>query len=45
MTFDLEIEGKRVLVAGGTKGVGAAVAAALRDAGAVGTRGMAPCKS
>ncbi len=30
----LELEGKRALVTGGTKGVGAAVVAALREAGA-----------
>ena len=34
MTFDLELSGRRALVTGGTKGVGAAVVAALRDAGA-----------
>ena len=31
--FDLELEGRRALVTGGTKGVGAAVVSALRDAG------------
>ncbi|MEJ0041944.1 MAG: hypothetical protein WDM81_06900 [Rhizomicrobium sp.] len=34
MSFDLELAGRRALVTGGTKGVGAAVADALRDAGA-----------
>jgi NAD(P)-dependent dehydrogenase (short-subunit alcohol dehydrogenase family) len=34
MSFDLDLEGHRVLVTGGTKGVGAAVVTALRDAGA-----------
>ncbi len=34
MSFDLELEGRRALVTGGTKGVGAAVVTALRDAGA-----------
>jgi NAD(P)-dependent dehydrogenase (short-subunit alcohol dehydrogenase family) len=34
MSFDLELGGRRVLVTGGTKGVGAAVVAALLDAGA-----------
>ena len=34
MNFDLELGGCRVLVTGGTKGVGAAVVAALHDAGA-----------
>lgn len=33
MSFDLELEGRRALVTGGTKGVGAAVFAALREAG------------
>jgi NAD(P)-dependent dehydrogenase (short-subunit alcohol dehydrogenase family) len=32
--FDLQIANQRVLVTGGTKGVGAAVAKTLRDAGA-----------
>jgi NAD(P)-dependent dehydrogenase (short-subunit alcohol dehydrogenase family) len=32
--FDLQLAGRRALVAGGTKGVGAAVVSALRDAGA-----------
>jgi NAD(P)-dependent dehydrogenase (short-subunit alcohol dehydrogenase family) len=35
MSHYLELEGKRALVTGGTKGVGEAVVAALRDAGAV----------
>ena len=34
MSGYLQLEGKCALVAGGTKGVGAAVVAALRDAGA-----------
>ncbi|HVJ16848.1 MAG TPA: SDR family oxidoreductase [Polyangiaceae bacterium] len=34
MSFDLQLAGKRALVTGGTKGVGAAVVAALREAGA-----------
>ncbi|QRK13249.1 SDR family oxidoreductase [Archangium violaceum] len=34
MSFDLELKNRRALVTGGTKGVGAAVVAALRDAGA-----------
>lgn len=34
MSFDLGLEGKRALVTGGTKGIGAAVVARLRDAGA-----------
>jgi len=34
MSHYLELEGKRALVTGGTKGVGAAVVAALREAGA-----------
>ena len=34
MTFDLQLGGKRALVTGGTKGVGAAVVKTLRDAGA-----------
>lgn len=33
MSFDLGLEGRRALVTGGTKGVGAAVVAALVDAG------------
>lgn len=33
MSFDLGLEGKRALVSGGTKGVGAAVVQSLRDAG------------
>ncbi|NVJ18366.1 SDR family oxidoreductase [Myxococcus sp. AM010] len=33
MSFDLELEGRRALVTGGTKGVGAAVVAALVEAG------------
>src|SRR5258706_3238770 len=33
MTFDLELTGRRALVTGGTKGVGAAVVDVLRDAG------------
>ena len=34
MNFDLELADRRVLVTGGTKGIGAAVVQALRDAGA-----------
>ncbi len=34
MTFDLELAGRRALVTGGTKGIGAAVVDVLRDAGA-----------
>ena len=34
MSLDLELTGRRVLVTGGTKGIGAAVVLALRDAGA-----------
>ncbi len=34
MNFDLELRDRRALVTGGTKGVGAAVVTALRDAGA-----------
>jgi len=33
MTFNLELQGRRALVTGGTKGIGAAVVLALRDAG------------
>lgn len=33
MSFDLQLAGQRALVTGGTKGVGAAVVQALRDAG------------
>jgi NAD(P)-dependent dehydrogenase (short-subunit alcohol dehydrogenase family) len=33
MSFDLELNGRRGLVTGGTKGIGAAVVTALRDAG------------
>jgi NAD(P)-dependent dehydrogenase (short-subunit alcohol dehydrogenase family) len=33
MSFDLELNGRRALVTGGTKGIGAAVVAILRDAG------------
>lgn len=33
MTFDLQLQGQRALVTGGTKGVGAAVVQALKDAG------------
>ena len=33
MNFDLEIAGRRALVTGGTKGVGAAVVAVLRENG------------
>ncbi|PCC69255.1 NAD(P)-dependent dehydrogenase, short-chain alcohol dehydrogenase family [Nannocystis exedens] len=34
MSFDLELTGRRVLVTGGTKGIGGAVVTALRQAGA-----------
>lgn len=34
MSFSLDLAGRRVLVTGGTKGVGAAVVSTLRDAGA-----------
>lgn len=34
MSFALELNGRRTLVTGGTKGIGASVAASLRDAGA-----------
>jgi NAD(P)-dependent dehydrogenase (short-subunit alcohol dehydrogenase family) len=34
MSLDLEIDGRRALVTGGTKGIGAAVVAVLRDNGA-----------
>ena len=33
MSFSLELKGRRAHVTGGTKGVGAAVVAAFRDAG------------
>ena len=33
MSFDLELKGKRALVTGGTKGLGAAVVKSLHDAG------------
>ncbi|MDP3252617.1 MAG: SDR family oxidoreductase [Hydrogenophaga sp.] len=33
MSFDLQLQGQRALVTGGTKGVGAAVVQALKDAG------------
>lgn len=33
MSFDLQLAGRRALVTGGTKGIGAAVVASLRDAG------------
>lgn len=33
MSFDLKLKGRRALVTGGSKGVGAAVVSALRDAG------------
>ncbi len=35
MNFDLGLEGRRALVTGGTKGVGAAVVEVLRTQGAV----------
>ncbi|MFT0860850.1 SDR family oxidoreductase [Ancylobacter sp. G4_0304] len=35
MTFDLELQGRRTLVTAGTKGIGAAVVRALREAGAM----------
>src|ERR1700736_5270201 len=34
MSFDLELSGRRALVTGGAKGVGASVVAVLRDVGA-----------
>jgi NAD(P)-dependent dehydrogenase (short-subunit alcohol dehydrogenase family) len=34
MTFNLELHGRRTLVTGGTKGIGAAVVARLREEGA-----------
>jgi NAD(P)-dependent dehydrogenase (short-subunit alcohol dehydrogenase family) len=34
MSFDLELRGKRALVTGGTKGLGAALVKSLQDAGA-----------
>ena len=34
MSFDLQLDGRRALVTGGTQGVGAAVVTALREAGA-----------
>jgi len=42
MSFDLQLQGKRALVTGGTKGVGAAVVQALCDAG---VRVMATARS
>jgi NAD(P)-dependent dehydrogenase (short-subunit alcohol dehydrogenase family) len=33
MSFDLELSGRHALVTGGTKGIGAAVVAVLRDVG------------
>src|SRR6202011_5675214 len=33
MTFSFELQGRRALVTGGTKGIGAAVVLALRDVG------------
>ena len=33
MSFDLELKGKRALVTGGTKGLGAALVKSLQDAG------------
>ncbi len=35
MNFDLELTGRRALVTGGTKGVGAAVVESLRNAGVI----------
>ena len=35
MNFDLEISGRRALVTGGTKGVGAAVVKVLRENGVI----------
>ena len=37
MTFNLELHGRRVLVTGGTKGIGEAVVARLREEGRQGT--------
>jgi len=47
MSFDLQLDDKRALVTGGTKGVGAAVVEALRDAGArvVATARSAPSRA
>jgi NAD(P)-dependent dehydrogenase (short-subunit alcohol dehydrogenase family) len=35
MTFNLELQGRRALITGGTKGIGAAVVARLREEGAM----------
>ena len=47
MSFDLQLEGQRALVTGGTKGVGAAVVEGLRAAGVqvMATARSAPAQS
>jgi NAD(P)-dependent dehydrogenase (short-subunit alcohol dehydrogenase family) len=46
MSFDLQLKGQRAVVTGGTKGLGAAIVASLRDAGArvITTARLAPDK-